>query len=133
MTKPSQRRNLELPQTFVSLQNCTSTRVSDSREHFFKLNRVTIEYERPNWISTLEAYRSHYRNEALQKHQILSYTFHLRIYCHPRMRYPELENALQRDQVNPDVLRIPEYARSGMIYLFERILVTNQSNLHRWW
>jgi hypothetical protein len=49
------------------------------------------------------------------------------------MRYLDLGNALGRDEVNPYVLRIPEYARSGMIYLFERILVTNQSNLHRWW
>ena len=49
------------------------------------------------------------------------------------MRYLDLATALKRDDVNPDVVEIPEYARSGMIYLFERILAVNQSNVHKWW
>ena len=57
----------------------------------------------------------------------------MNIYCRPKMRYSDLMNALKRDEINPDVLDIPEYARSGIIYLFERIAIVNQSTIHRWW
>jgi hypothetical protein len=92
-----------------------------------------VEKGRKQWLQTLQIYRTHYRTEALRKHQTLSYNFHINTYCRPRVRYLDLANALKRDDVNPDVIEIPEYARSGMIYLFERILVVNQSNVHKWW
>ena len=102
-------------------------------ENFFRLNREAVETGRNRWLNTLRQYRTHYRTEALRKHQTLSYSFHINIYCRPQMRYVDLGNALKRDDINPDVLEIPETAGSGMIYLFERILVVNQSNVHRWW
>jgi len=49
------------------------------------------------------------------------------------MRYPDLGTTLKRDDINPLVVEIPEYARSGVIYLFERMWVVNQSKVHRWW
>jgi len=81
----------------------------------------------------MEGQREQQRVEALHKHQILSYDFHLNIFCRPRIRYFELSDAIRRSDVNLDVLGIPEYGRSGMIYLFERLVVVNQSSLHRWW
>jgi hypothetical protein len=85
------------------------------------------------WLSTIKAYKTHYRTEALRKHQTLSYNFHLNIFCRPSMKYLGLTDAMKRDDVNPDVLAIPNFARSGMIYLFETLTVANQSNIHRWW
>jgi hypothetical protein len=49
------------------------------------------------------------------------------------MKYLGLTDAMKWNDINPDILAIPDVARSGMIYLFERLMVANQSNLHRWW
>ena len=92
-----------------------------------------MEKGRQEWLTTLLAYRTHHRTEALRKHQTLSYSFQINIYSRPRMRYLDLASALRRDDINLNVVEIPEYARSGMIYLFERMLVVNQSKVHKWW
>ena len=97
------------------------------------MNRAAVDKGRQEWLARVSAYRARLRTEALRKHQTMSYGFQINIYSRPQMRYLDLTTALKRDDVNPDVVEIPEYARSGMIYLFERILVVNQSNVHRWW
>jgi hypothetical protein len=81
----------------------------------------------------MEKVRTRAREEALRKHQILSYSFHVDVYCRPHLRYLELTDVLKRSEVNLEVLEIPEYARSGMIYLFERLVMVNQSSVHQWW
>jgi hypothetical protein len=81
----------------------------------------------------IQAYRDHLRNQALQKHQILSYKFHIETYCSPTLQFADLANTLRRREVNPNVSDIPTYARSGLTYLFERVVVVNQSPLHQWW
>ena len=85
------------------------------------------------WLKSLQEYRAYHRTTALRKHQALSYNFHINIYCRPAVRFMDLVSVLRRDETNPVVLAIPEAARSGMLYLFERILVVSQSNVHRWW
>ena len=104
-----------------------------SRERFLRLNRAIVERERNSWTKTVQDYRDYYRDEALRKHRTLSYSFHISIYCRPRISYLGLRDALKRNEVNTDVVAIPEFARSGMIYLFERLIITNQSKVHRWW
>ena len=133
--KLSRATTWALPRISISLPNCNLRPFHDIniREHFLRLNRSLIDFGKNLWLSTLKSYGTHYRTEALQKHQTLSYTFYKNIYCCPRMRYLELGSALRHDEINPKVLGIPEYARSGMIYLFERILITNQSKVHQWW
>lgn len=103
------------------------------RYQFFHVNRANVNEGKRLWRKKMDYERTCQRNIALRKHQILSYDFHLNIFCRPRLRYNELREAFTRTEVNPGVLGIPEYARSGMIYLFERLLVVNQSRLHRWW
>jgi hypothetical protein len=82
------------------------------------------------WFSTLKTYRTHCRTETVWKHQTLSYNFHLDIVCRPSMKYLGLTDAMKWDDVNPDLLAIPDVARSAMIYLFARLMVANQSSFH---
>ena len=103
------------------------------RRQFLQLNRGTIDRERQACLSALQSYRSRCRTEALRKHQTLSYNFHVNVYCRSNIHYLDLTETLRKQDVNPDVIGIPEVAKSGMIYLFERISVVNQSDIHRWW
>jgi len=103
------------------------------RETLFILNRAAVDKGRKEWLTKISAYRARLRTQALCRHQTLSYSFQINIYTRPAMRYVDLTVALARDDSNPDVTDIPEYARSGMIYLFERMLVVNQSKIHKWW
>lgn len=97
------------------------------------MNRAAVDEGRQRWLNYLHAYRTHSRTEALQKHGTLSYDFHISVYCRPHMRYLDLHGVLRKTDGNPAVLGLPETARSGMIYLFERLQVANQSVIHRWW
>ena len=104
-----------------------------SSETFLNLNRSTVERCRTQWLKMVKNYRNHCRLEALQKHQTLSYNFYLNIYCRPHMAYHDLTSLLKQVDINPAIIDIPNYARSGMIYLFERMIIVNQSSVHQWW
>ena len=92
-----------------------------------------MERGRTQWLKLVRNYRNHCRLEALQKHQTLSYNFYLNIYCRPHMAYHDLTSLLKQVDINPTIIDIPNYARSGMIYLFERMTIVNQSSVHQWW
>jgi hypothetical protein len=92
-----------------------------------------VKKGRGGWLKALQEYRTYHRTTALRKHQTLSYSFHINVYGHPTTCFVPLVNVLRREDTNPVVLEIPETARSAMLYLFERILVVSQSNVHRWW
>ena len=122
------------PQDSKLLQTCMLlVLIWHLRQNFFQLNKAKIKTGRKNWLRTIAAYRDHYRTEALRKHQILSYSFQIHMYCRPRVRYVDLANTLKRDDTNPCILQIPDRARSGIVYLFERLSIVNQSVVHSWW
>jgi hypothetical protein len=97
------------------------------------LNNTNAERGRQIWLKAIQTYRDHLRNQALGKHQTLSYKFHIETYCSPSLQFADLSNTLGRREVNPNVSDIPTSARSGLIYLFERVVVVNRSPLHQWW
>ena len=127
----------ELHPTTISRQHCTpplqSSWVYYNREHFLRLNKTLVDPGKRIWNTTLTEYRTSIRQKALQKHQVLSYSFYINIYCNPHLQYQDIPLTLARQEVNPILLGIPSFARSSLVYLFERMVVVNQSKVHRWW
>ena len=44
-----------------------------------------------------------------------------------------MRGILERDEVNSELNKIIEMERSGIVYLFERMCIVNQSKIHQWW
>jgi hypothetical protein len=104
-----------------------------SREHFLRLNKTLVDPGRRAWNTKLKEYRTYFRTQALRKHQALSYSFYINVYCNSRLKYHDIPRILATNEVNPTILGITETARSALIYLFERMVVVNQSKVHQWW
>ena len=103
------------------------------REHFLRLNKTLVDPGKRAWNTKLNEYRTYFRTEALQKHQSLSYSFYINVYCNSRLKYNDIPRILATNEVNTTILGITETARSALIYLFERMVVVNQSKVHQWW
>src|SRR5207237_247988 len=51
------------------------------REYFLRLNKVLVDPGKRTWFKDLNEYKAYHRSQALRKHQILSYSFYVNVYC----------------------------------------------------
>lgn len=81
----------------------------------------------------MQAYQSHYRNEALRKDGTLSYAFFINVYDNPNLKQKELEPLLRATEENPKIVDPTRPVSMAIQYLYERMGAVNRTRCHQWW
>ncbi|OLL25133.1 hypothetical protein NEOLI_000587 [Neolecta irregularis DAH-3] len=118
----------------ASLIGVTSDfRLTSALEKLFKDNENTLDGGILEWQGTLKSYRTFYREEALAKETTLSYGFQISVFNESTIQYQLLKPLLAVTEINSNVIDLPAYARTELIYLYERMRVSNHTRLHQFW
>ncbi|KAG0287880.1 hypothetical protein BGZ96_008268 [Linnemannia gamsii] len=81
----------------------------------------------------MQAYQSHYRNEALRKDDTLSYAFFINVYDNPNLKQKELEPLLRATEENPKIVNPSRPVSTAIQFLYERMGAVNRTRCHQWW
>ncbi|KAG0317912.1 hypothetical protein BGZ97_004670 [Linnemannia gamsii] len=81
----------------------------------------------------MQAYQSHYRNEALRKDGTLSYAFFINVYDNPNLKQKELEPLLRATEENPKIVDPSRSVSTAIQFLYERMGAVNRTRCHQWW
>ena len=96
-------------------------------------NHALISREVKKVKKVMQAYQTHYRDEALRKDATLSYDFFINVYDNPTLKKKELEPLILATEGNPKIRHPSPQVSEAIEFLYERMAAVNRTRCHQWW